>query len=67
MGRQVGQRKVGPLCFRGRHSWCLHWRPLCKIPKNYCTWAQEAISTKAQKNCWLVGGLKDHRYPSKKN
>ena len=32
MGRQLGQRKVGPLCFRGRHSWCLHRRPPCTPP-----------------------------------
>ena len=31
MGLQVGQRG-GPLCFRERHSWCLHWRPPCTPP-----------------------------------
>ena len=31
---------------------------------SYCTWAQDAISTKTQKENWLVSGLKDHRYLS---
>ena len=31
---------------------------------SYCTCAQEAASTKTQKEIWLVTGLKDHRYLS---
>ena len=31
---------------------------------SYCTWAQDAASTKTQKENWLVSGLKDHRYLS---
>ena len=29
---------------------------------SYCTWAQDAASTKAQKENWLVSCLKNHRY-----
>ena len=31
---------------------------------SYCACAQEAASTKKQKEIWLVSGLKDHRYLS---
>ena len=31
---------------------------------SYCTWAEDAASTKTQKENWLVSGLKDHRYLS---
>ena len=31
-GSTGGSEKAGPLCFRGRHSWCLHWRPPCTPP-----------------------------------
>ena len=31
---------------------------------SYCTWAQDAASTKTQKENRLVGGLKDHGYLS---
>ena len=31
---------------------------------SYCTWAQDAASTKTQKENRLVSGLKDHRYLS---
>ena len=30
---------------------------------SYCTWAQDAASTKTQKENWLVSGLKDHPPP----
>ena len=30
----------------------------------YCTWVQDAASTKAQEEMWLVSGLKDHRHLS---
>ena len=31
---------------------------------SYCTWAQDAAGTKAQKEIWLISGLRDHWFLS---
>uniref|UniRef100_A0A6T2K8Y5 Uncharacterized protein n=1 Tax=Eutreptiella gymnastica TaxID=73025 RepID=A0A6T2K8Y5_9EUGL len=41
-----------------------NWGPKHTPPEgmlSYCTWAQDAASTKAQIELWLVSGLKGHR------
>ena len=64
---------VAPLlcCLAPAVQYCRldHLKPSACMPPpegmlSYCTWAQEAISTKTQKENGLVSGLKDHRYLS---